>query len=190
MVRQSKPSVPVFSSDEEEFEFWETHDPEDYVTGEFVSLDSILGPEDAELVVNLRLEPGPGRPSAWTPLAVHCAVKPLPHEADHDPSLLFEHEALHGLDGYGVEYRRATFGGGAWPGSFRELTVHLTVASRAEAERIVEALQARLSDLRTRRAKDSLRGRAKELAERVASWLQARNARAISKDEAQALLHP
>jgi hypothetical protein len=39
--------VPVFQSDEEEFEFWETHDPEDYVTGEFASLDSILGPEDA-----------------------------------------------------------------------------------------------------------------------------------------------
>jgi len=39
-------SVPVFESDEEEFEFWETHDPEDYLTGETVSLDSILGPED------------------------------------------------------------------------------------------------------------------------------------------------
>ncbi len=45
--RRSLPSVPAFRNDEEEFEFWDTHDVEDYLTGETVSLDSILGPEDA-----------------------------------------------------------------------------------------------------------------------------------------------
>ena len=46
--KRALPSVPVFESDEEEFEFWDTHDVEDYLTGETVSLESLLGPEGAE----------------------------------------------------------------------------------------------------------------------------------------------
>jgi len=193
MTRGHKASVPVFRNDEEEFEFWETHDPEDYVTGEFVGLDSIFGPEDTEpsdLVVSLRLEPGPGKPSAWKPVAAHFAVTSPADEAGLDPSLLFAREALRGLDGYGLEYRRAWFTCGATAGPTPRLRVDLIVASRAEAERIAESMRARLSNGGTRRAKDGLKGRAKELAERVGGWLAARHARLISEEEAQALLHP
>ena len=48
--KRAEPSVPIFHSDEEEFEFWETHDVEDYLTGETVSLESLFTPEGIEWV--------------------------------------------------------------------------------------------------------------------------------------------
>ncbi|MBM3497072.1 MAG: hypothetical protein FJX74_00215 [Armatimonadetes bacterium] len=189
MEQQARRLLPVFRSEAEEIEFWDTHDPDEYFGGPEVSLASLMESEQSDLLVNVRLEAGPGASPEWAPVAVHFTVGPLPHEAGYDPVPLFG-EVLRGLDGYGLEYRRAVFHCGASGSLPPELTVGLIVASRAEAEGIASSLQARLSDGGHRRAKGGLKGRAKELADRVGSWLAARHARLISEEEAQSLLHP
>jgi hypothetical protein len=54
MGRREPKSVPIFRSEAEEIEFWETHDVEEYLTGEFETWDQILAPDDVDLVITLR----------------------------------------------------------------------------------------------------------------------------------------
>jgi hypothetical protein len=121
---------------------------------------------------------------------VRFAAVPSPYQAAYDHAVLLRHEALRGMDGFELRYRSAFSSCGSSGGPPPELTVDLIVKSHVEAERIAENLKARLSSAGARPAKDGLKGRAKELTERVAGWLQARHARLISEEEAQALLRP
>ncbi len=43
MARPKGLTVPRSRSEEEEIEFWKSHDVEDYLTGEVVSVESIFG---------------------------------------------------------------------------------------------------------------------------------------------------
>ncbi len=61
--KASKPAVPVFRTEAEEIEFWETHDVDDYLTGDKEPLESVLlGDPSSRAADAEAVRPVSGRP--------------------------------------------------------------------------------------------------------------------------------
>jgi hypothetical protein len=195
-MKRSKGLVaPAFQSDDEEFEFWETHDVEDYLTGEKVPLSSIIGavpaPTSPDLVVTLRLRRGI---EDRAPLSRHFGVAIPPELTDRDFGVLFHREALpRGLDCYLVDYRRSESSWGSSGPPIRELMAELNVSSTALAEQAAELIATRVNGARGGARQPSpaaLPRRLQRIIGSIARWLREYGAVPLTDEQAEALLHP
>jgi hypothetical protein len=185
--------VPVFQTEAEEIAFWETHDPEDYLTGEEEALERILSPEPGELerglIVSLTLAPFTAA-EYFPPLTLHFAAAALSEEADRDLSVVFEREVISDpLHPYGAEYRRASRQWGTPGAPIRQLGITLAATSRREAEKIEGLLRTSTASGREAPA-TGLSERTQRVVPRLAKWLLQRNAREITEEQADQFLHP
>lgn len=193
MPRDDGRRVPVFQSEAEEMAFWETHDPEDYLTGQEEPLERVLSPEAGEvergLIVSLTLAPFTAA-QYFPPLTLHFAAAPLSDEADRDLSVVFEREVISDpLHPYGAEYRRASTRWGSPGAPVRQLGITLAATSQREAEEIGDLLRNSTASGHEPGG-TGLSERAQDVVPRLANWLLQRKAREITAEEADQFLHP
>jgi len=199
-MKRSKGLVaPAFQSDDEEFEFWETHDVEDYLTGEKVPLSSIIGavpaPTSPDLVVTLRLRRGI---EDRAPLSRHFGVAVPSTEADRDLRVVLQRE-LSGLklDHYSVRYTSTDAHAGASAGPVRHLVVDMLVGDDVAAHEALD-LAAQIAGSRppARPTGSGSAGRTAMATRRhnaivaIAKWLHDRDAIELGEHQADAILHP
>jgi len=187
--------VPRFRNEGEEIEFWETHDIEDYLTGEVVPMETIFGSAPAgaasDLVVTLRFRRGI---EDRAPLSRHFGVAIPPELTDRDFGVLFHREALpRGLDCYLVDYRRSESSWGSSGPPIRELMAELNVSSTALAEQAAELIATRVNGARGGARQPSpaaLPRRLQRTIGSIARWLREYGAVPLTDEQAEALLHP
>ena len=197
MARAKGLTVPRFRSEEEEIEFWKSHDVEDYLTGEVVSVESVFGAPASRpgLLVTLRFRCGV---EDRRPLQRHFALPISEAEADRDFGVLFQASALpRGVGPYRVDYHRSVLSWGVG-GVVRELVAELSVQSPEVAAEAIALVSTKINGRRRRvrtstprgsdaRAAQGLPRDVERVVGSIAKWLREHEATELSDDEARAM---
>jgi hypothetical protein len=192
--------APAFRTEEEEIAFWDTHDVEDYLTGEQVPIDALLRPppthHDASLVTKVLLQ---GSIEDAKPAALYFMTLLSPYERERDLRMVVEEQlAAHRIDHYGVRYTSAVGHAGASPGPVRELVVDMVVGREGAVQEALTLIKGALDAApgeppvasRRRPSAASLSPSRQAAIMALGRWLREHHAVAITAAQAHALLHP
>ncbi|HJN16101.1 MAG TPA: hypothetical protein QGH10_11440 [Armatimonadota bacterium] len=180
-------AAPHFESEAEEIEFWKTHDVDDYLTGETVTLEDALGPDDeaegTEAVITVQF---PRTLGDQHPLTVHYLAHLRASEAASDLSLVFKRDVIpRPFDGYALDYHNSILECGASGPQRRQLVAQIICDGIDDAQHAVQTLRTLIesrSGAASHPAEDA-EARATQAAVRVAVWLVRHRAAELTPDQ-------